>query len=490
MRRRSTIFSLPSILIFSLLLAGLSLAIWRQGGRAFSPGDLSGSGNPGVTLAGYESHLEFEEQCSLCHQPLTSLQAEQCTKCHKSIGDQIKDQSSLHGKLENVMQCFECHTDHRGRDHDLRLGSLQGFDHSLVTFSLIWHQQDYESVPITCTGCHVSDDRFSIEDSACANCHAGADNEFIQQHAIDFGDTCVACHDGLDSMARFDHANSDFHLEGVHLEMECARCHIQGQFDGLPGECAACHAEPAEHLGMFDADCTACHTAITWSPAWIKEKEFNHNSDTIFNLNLHQVKYDGSTLSCLGCHEGSGYEFSEQTCFGCHALNDQVFMSQHQLEVGGSCLECHDGADRMRKFDHQVVFQLDGAHIGVECQACHSNQGYQDTPAECKDCHGEPEIHMGFFGLQCEYCHDSSGWFPAQLVQHAFPIDHGEEGESECETCHTSTYVQYTCFSCHEHAPAEIDDKHQDLNLDAVELSNCTECHLDGQVHEFPENEE
>lgn len=490
MRRRSTIFSLPSILIFSLLLAGLGLTIWRQGGRAFSPGDLSGTGDPGVTLKGFESHVDFEQQCSLCHQPLTSLQADLCTACHTSIGEQITNQSGLHGKIEAVMQCFECHSDHQGREHDLRLGSLEGFDHSLVDFSLIWHQVDYDSAAITCTGCHVSDNQFSVENTACANCHAGVDHEFVEQHTTDFGHTCVDCHDGLDSMARFDHVNSEFHLEGVHLELECAQCHVQGQFDGLPGDCAACHAEPAEHVGMFDTDCAACHKATGWSPASMSGVEFNHNSDTSFNLNLHRVDFDGSTISCLGCHDVGGYKITEPSCFDCHALDDQVFMSQHQLELGSSCLECHDGVDRMSTFDHQAIFQLDGSHIGVECQACHTNQRYQDTPAECKDCHAEPEIHLGFFGLQCEYCHDSNGWIPAQLVQHAFPIDHGEEGESACETCHTSTYAEYTCFSCHEHTPTEIDDKHKDFNLTPVELSNCTECHLDGQVHEFPEHEE
>jgi hypothetical protein len=490
MRRRSTIFSLPSILIFSLLLAGLVLTIWRQGGRAFSPGDLSGTGDPGLSLEGYVSHVDFEEQCSLCHRPLTSLQADLCTACHTSIGKQIKDRSSLHGKIEEVMQCFECHSDHQGREHDLRLGSLGGFDHSLVNFSLIWHQVDYESIAIICTGCHVSDNQFSVENTACANCHAGADHEFVEQHTIDFGHTCIDCHDGLDSMARFDHANSGFHLEGIHMELECVQCHVQGQFDSLSGDCAACHAEPAEHIGMFDADCTACHTAAAWSPAWINGVEFNHKNDTSFNLNLHRVDFDGSTISCLGCHDGGGYEISGQSCFDCHAPDNQPFMSQHQLELGGDCLECHDGVDRMRTFDHQAVFQLDGGHIGVECQTCHSSQRYKDTPSECKDCHAEPEIHLGYFGLQCEYCHDSNGWSPAQLVQHTFPIDHGEEGELACETCHSSTYAEYTCFSCHEHTPAEIDDKHKDLNLAPLELSNCTECHLDGSVHEFPENEE
>ncbi|MBK5107138.1 MAG: hypothetical protein JJE12_03365 [Anaerolineales bacterium] len=490
MRRRSTIFSLPSMLIFGILLVGLGLTIWRQGGLAFSPGDLSITGNAEVVLAGYESHADFEEQCGLCHQPLTSLQADLCMDCHTNIGEQATSRNGLHGKFEDVMQCFECHTDHKGREHDLRLGSLEGFDHSLVAFSLIWHQADYGLEPISCTGCHVSDDQFSVQNTLCTGCHVGAEGDFVLAHILEFGDGCVDCHDGLDSMARFDHANSDFHLEGVHQDLECAECHLQGQFDGLPGECAACHAEPAEHLGMFGSDCSTCHDSAAWSPARVDGVAFDHNTNARFTLDRHQVDFDDSIIACQSCHQEGQDEFSEETCFGCHALNDQSFVLQHQAELGSSCLECHDGVDRMRSFNHEDVFRLDGSHVEIECQACHINQLYQGTPAECKDCHAEPEIHLGYFGLTCEYCHETSSWYPAQLTQHTFPIDHGDQGESECQTCHIAAYDDYTCFTCHEHSLDEVVNKHSDLNLTAIELSNCAECHLDGQVHEFSERED
>jgi hypothetical protein len=144
----------------------------------------------------------------------------------------------------------------------------------------------------------------------------------------------------------------------------------------------------------------------------------------------------------------------------------------------------------MRNFDHQAVFPLDGGHMEIECQACHVAQLYQATPNACKDCHPEPEIHLGFFGLTCEYCHETNSWYPAQLTQHTFPIDHGDQGESECQTCHIASYGEYSCYACHEHSLEEVQDKHSDLNLLAAELSICTECHLDGQVHELNEGED
>lgn len=490
MRRRSTIFSLPSLLIFAVLLAALGLTIWRQGGLAFSPGALS-SNNSDIILAGFSSHADFEEQCSLCHQPLTSLQAELCMECHSNINEQVNIKDSLHGRLEDVLQCAECHADHQGREHDLRLGSLGDFDHSMLAFSLIWHKVDYSLELIECLDCHVADNHFSVSNSACTICHSGSDGEFILTHVGDYGDGCVDCHDGLDSMARFDHANSDFQLEGVHQELGCVECHVEGQFQNLPDDCAACHAEPAEHSGIFGADCAACHDSSSWKPADFNGSAFTHNNDTRFNLDLHKIDFNGTAISCQSCHQDEIDEFTLESCFGCHAFEDQVFMVQHQVELGGSCLECHDGVDRMRNFDHQEVFPLDGSHGEIECQACHVNQLYQGTPDACKDCHAEPEIHLGFFGLTCEYCHKTSSWYPAQLTQHTFPIDHGDhQGESECQTCHVVTYSEYSCYACHEHLPEEVQDKHSDLNLLASELSRCTECHLDGQVHEFKEGDD
>lgn len=490
MRRHSTIFSLPSLLIFAILVAGLGLTIWRQGGLAFSPGELSSTGDAEVILEGYESHADFEKRCSLCHQPLSSLQAELCVDCHTNIGDQITMQNSFHGRLEDVIRCNECHADHQGREHDLRLGSLDNFDHSTLDFSLIWHQVDYDLEPIACLDCHTANNKFSVQNASCSICHAGTDGEFILVHVYDFGDGCVDCHDGLDSMARFDHANSKFQLEGVHQELQCAECHVQGQFQDLATDCTACHAEPPEHIGMFGKDCAACHDSMAWSPARVNGADFDHEIDTHFSLDLHQVDFGGATISCQNCHQEEQGDFSPDTCFGCHALDDQINMLQHQVEMGGTCLECHDGVDRMRSFDHQAVFHLDGSHLGVECQGCHVEQLYQGTPSECKDCHAEPEIHFGFFGLTCDYCHETLGWYPALLTQHTFPIDHGDQGESECQACHLASYGEYTCYSCHEHSPEDVADKHRDIKFTEAELLNCTACHLDGQVHEIVENED
>lgn len=487
MRRRSTILTLPGLLILAVLLTALGLTLWRQGGLAFSPGALSSQNNHDSQIAGFQSHAEFEGQCSLCHQPLNSIQAELCMDCHLSVAEQIAMNESLHGILDNALNCASCHSDHAGRDFDLRLGNLDDFNHSLVDFSLIWHQVDYSMAPISCLDCHISDGQFSVSSLHCSSCHSDHDRGFAAGHQADFGDNCIACHDGLDSMARFDHADSEFQLEGSHEEIDCVDCHRGGQFQDLPGECVACHGEPAVHQGVFSVECADCHDPGSWKPALFEDQLFDHDTDTGFNLGWHQQDYSGEPITCASCHVNGVDEFQPTSCTDCHSLSEQEFIAQHQAQLGENCLECHDGVDRMRDFDHQNVFQLDGRHVELDCLSCHVNQRYQNTPTECKDCHPEPEIHLGFFGDKCEYCHSSISWYPALLIDHQFPIDHGDEGSQECQVCHVATYSEYTCYECHEHQVEEIRDKHEELDLSAIQLADCTACHLDGLVHEGSE---
>jgi hypothetical protein len=157
-------------------------------------------------------------------------------------------------------------------------------------------------------------------------------------------------------------------------------------------------------------------------------------------------------------------------------------MQKHQDEYGGDCLQCHDGADRMRDFDHALVFVLDGRHTDLACEQCHTEFKFHGTPVECAACHEEPEIHVGVFGQKCQYCHTAEAWHPAMLKEHAFPLNHGAEADSDCATCHSGPYQVYTCYICHDHQPEEIQKSHAKLNLDQASLDDCVACHLDGKI--------
>jgi hypothetical protein len=306
----------------------------------------------------------------------------------------------------------------------------------------------------------------------------------MAQHLQDFGDACLDCHDGIDRMADFDHNATDFPLSGEHLTASCAACHQTGEFSELPVACVDCHEDPAMHAGIFSEDCSACHNPQAWEPALLEGEPFDHTANFGFSLARHARDYDDQSMTCASCHGEDVREFQLATCSGCHADHDQKFVKEHQAQFGGNCLECHDGIDRMRDFDHASVFPLEGRHGEIECSACHVDEVFKGTPQACVDCHAEPEIHAGFFGLDCQYCHTTVSWSPARLRNHNFPLDHGEQGESACQTCHPAVYAEYTCYGCHEHEPAPIEEKHREEGISLEELPECITCHPSGREAE------
>jgi hypothetical protein len=202
-------------------------------------------------------------------------------------------------------------------------------------------------------------------------------------------------------------------------------------------------------------------------------------------------------MNCLDCHEDETFQgFDTGLCTACHAgqtggpPDDEKagFMRQHSEQFGQTCLDCHDGVDRLSNFDHGRVFPLEGVHAEIACQDCHAGQSFRDTPQECAACHAEPEIHAGFFGVECQLCHTPQAWFPAALSQHIFPLDHGSQGEIPCQTCHVeNVYVNYTCYGCHEHTPIEIEPEHLEEGISLEELAACVDCHPSGEEAEDDE---
>jgi len=487
MKRQNPFLSPLGIILTLIMLTGLGLTFWFNGGLAFSPGDLSARGYSGVTVAGYASHADFEEQCRLCHQPLKTLQADLCLECHQDVGEQKATESGLHGQVENFQACALCHPEHRGRDFDITLAAAHLYDHSSTGFSLTWHQVNYDTTPMSCEACHLAATAgFPFDPQSCTTCHSSNNASFMSQHIADYGENCLDCHDGQDSMANFDHASTGFILEGKHGEAACVDCHTGGHFEDVPETCAQCHPEPDIHRGFLGVDCANCHSAHAWTPALIDGQAFDHDIQTSFSLVRHNSGFNGEPLVCTSCHSGGvkGVSFDRRVCIDCHQAAGAAFMSGHIQEFGEACLDCHDGIDRMHDFDHSGVFPLDGRHAGIACTGCHQNQVFAETPSECSGCHAEPEIHAGYFGLDCQSCHTTIAWSPAFLKEHTFPLNHGEGGESECRVCHPDNYVEYTCYGCHEHQPASIAGEHSEEGISATELKDCARCHPTGREEE------
>lgn len=103
-------------------------------------------------------------------------------------------------------------------------------------------------------------------------------------------------------------------------------------------------------------------------------------------------------------------------------------------------------------------------------------------PHECRACHEEPAVHADRFGLNCSRCHNLEAWKPALLNRHTFALDHGGDGKVACETCHTTTYSENTCYGCHDHTEADMETVHAELEID--EIANCVSCHPTGEAGE------
>jgi hypothetical protein len=282
---------------------------------------------------------------------------------------------------------------------------------------------------------------------------------------------------------------------GSHADLEgqCAQCHEPWRGAGSH-RCEQCHQAVAEQrqsgTGLHGrlsntGRCTLCHTEHQGAQANINRMDltaFDHNRLTGFNLDRHQLNYDGTPLLCADCHRERQWLAETATCLPCHTAGEPLFTQEHAAFFGYDCRECHDGVDRMVQFDHQAVFPLEGVHGRTPCAGCHQQQQFAGTPTDCAGCHAEPTVHAGLFGLDCARCHSSEAWRPARLTRHTFPLDHGGEGAIPCQSCHQIDYTAYTCYNCHEHDPAETRERH--ARKEIFDIQECAACHPTGREDE------
>jgi hypothetical protein len=281
-------------------------------------------------------------------------------------------------------------------------------------------------------------------------------------------------------------------LEGyvshAEFEMGCAHCHAP--LHCVTDErCTECHKNVAEQRnqvsglhGMLPGTdrCQLCHPEHLGREADITElafKNVDHEKLSGFSLARHQIDYQDQPLSCESCHSQIIFVAETLDCVSCHSTEDHDGMAEHMELYGLDCLYCHDGVERTTDFNHDQVFVLEGGHDIETCEDCHAEQYFVLTPRTCLDCHEEPEVHADQFGFECARCHSTIAWTPAQLIQHTFILDHGEDGELPCETCHIEAYTGHTCEGCHDD-PAEYTQTHLDEGVE--DDQDCVSCHPTG----------
>ena len=251
--------------------------------------------------------------CADCHgENLSAFDRQICLDCHAQI-DATYQQSHLD---DFGADCLACHD---GVD---RYGA--SFDHSQLAFAL-----EGGHATLACRDCHLEARAaagLQVSDTSCVACHLEDDANQGR-----FGLDCAACHSTEDwQNASFDHSLSNFPLTGAHEQVDCQDCHKEQIYLGTPTECAACHAEPEYHAGLFAATCQDCHTTSAWAPA-------DFHLAHIF----HFDHGESGVSDCRMCHPSNLMEY---TCYECHEHDPQEIASKHQEEGifdFENCMECH-----------------------------------------------------------------------------------------------------------------------------------------------------
>ncbi len=392
--------------------------------------------------------------------------------------------ASPHGEL--AVACAACHT---AQSWSPVRADLE-FDHDATGFGL-----EGAHAGTSCHACHVALD-FTDAAADCASCHTDV-------HRGELGSDCVRCHTtrafvDRAGMVRL-HQAGRFALTGAHVMTDCESCHVPAQpgalsFVNRATACEACHlpayqaaTDPDHESGGFPRDCAQCHATTLWERA-----RFNHAASA-FPLNgAHRA------VSCDACHVDDRFTGTPSDCVACHRTEyDGTGEPPHAAaQFPVTCETCHGTAAwAPAAFDHSgTAFPLTGAHIAAGCLDCHADGVYAGKPATCVSCHEseyggttEPSHVAAGFPVTCEACHGTARWEGATFDHDGpyFPIYSGDHrGKwTSCATCHTNqaSYAEFTCFSCHEHEQAKMDDTHEGEPGYSYESRVCLSCHPRGE---------
>jgi hypothetical protein len=449
-----------------------------------SPGELSRA----------HADLEGMKNCLKCHDLGEGPSDAKCMDCHREIAALLSAQSGYHYRVnvEAKKECFECHSEHAGRDFALIHwpDGMNNFDHGMTGHELVG-----KHASLKCRDCHnpglMARDPAQYGDqvhlsrtflglgAACRDCHA-------DEHRGQLAGECSTCHsnDAWKPVPGFDHGKTAFALTGRHAGLSCGKCHKEIEekepsypnddsfvrFTGLTfANCTPCHQDA--HEGRYGKRCATCHNTSGWHD--IPTSAFDHSKTRFPLLGMH------AGLPCKKCHAPGEKKapLAHGACTDCH---EDVHRGQFIARAdGGACEACHtvDGfvPSLFTTGDHAGTrFALVGAHLAQPCFACHrmakSDDGVEYRvfvlpDRRCEACHEDPH-HAQFSSSRppkhCGACHGVGGWKPVAFDHDrdsAYKLE-GQHRRVACASCHVrvttggNTFVRYrpidpSCKTCH-----------------------------------------
>jgi hypothetical protein len=285
----------------------------------------------------------------------------------------------------------------------------------------------------------------------------------------------------------FDHSKTGYPLAGLHIGVDCAKCHVSGKMTDpvRHAACADCHRD--EHRGQFSdrtdgGTCESCHSINGFLPA-------NYG---IADHEKSRYPLTGSHLAvpCFACHAQvtaasetfANFEFKNLRCLGCHTDVHRGQLTKY-IDEGG-CEYCHNTSTWHEvSFDHgKARFPLIGKHETTACMGCHmvENPGTEaeiirmsPLTRECAMCHVDP--HYGQFLRAdqneeltvCNRCHTPDSWKTSTFEHNRdarYALD-GAHTKLQCIQCHMTVaaddggnYIKYkplgvACADCHALEP-------------------------------------
>ncbi|AFK05674.1 hypothetical protein Emtol_0159 (plasmid) [Emticicia oligotrophica DSM 17448] len=310
-------------------------------------------------------------------------------------------------------------------------------------------------------------------------------------HGKNFTMDCAKCHNASGwtfnaKKTKFNHDTTGFALSGQHRNINCKTCHTTLNFKKGSPNCASCHTDL--HNNTVGKDCARCHSTQNWIVSNITKL----HEETSFPLTgVH------ATIDCKKCHQSeTNVRFNPigLECKDCHTKDFKAAVNpNHQkLNLSTDCASCHTATPNWKpaKFlEHDKFYPLTGAHatIAKDCEKCHINGNFNNTPTECVGCHktdfnqtanpNHPKLNLS---TDCASCHTTKpSWNPASFPVHDnfYPLTGAHKSiANNCVECHKGNYKNTSndCNSCHNTAF----NKTTNPNHKAIGISpDCASCH-------------
>jgi hypothetical protein len=262
-----------------------------------------------------------------------------------------------------------------------------------------------------------------------------------------------------DTPNRAFHKDTAFPLDGRHMTVACASCHIKGVTKGTPTTCFACHWERRQddrYRLRLGSSCETCHRPTAWTAV-----KWDHGAVTGMPLNVAH-----KTVPCESCHRNAQFTSATTSCINCHRKDYDATRTPNHAAAGFSttCDACHrpgDATFTQARFDHNAAFPLVGTHAMQGCAMCHANGRYKGTPRDCVGCHRDeyqrttnPNHGAAGYSTACETCHRATdpSWL-GTAINHSqfFPLV-GKHSMTACSSCHVNNRFKGTprdCVGCH-----------------------------------------